>query len=114
MPRGFINPATCEGNPDSRTSVAAVGTIILEFARLSDITNDNKYVKLARKAEKYLLSPKPSPGEPYPELLGSFVSMKSGEIMDSSGSWGAMADCKQPSCSIRSHPDRGGSDIYLS
>ena len=93
IPRSWINPGTCETDSGLRNAVAGVGTIILEFGRLSDITNDKKYVKLARRAEEYLLRPSPASGEPYPGLLGSFVSVGDGHIMDSSGSWGAFADC---------------------
>ena len=93
VPRSWINPSTCDTDSGVRNAVAGVGTIILEFGRLSDITNDKKYARLARKAEEYLLKPSPSSGEPYPGLLGSFVSVDDGHIMDSSGSWGAFADC---------------------
>ena len=93
VPRGRVNPATCESNAATSNVVAGVGTLILEFARLSDITKDKKYVSLARRAEEYLLRPKPNSGEPYPGLLGSHVSVNNGDIMDSSGSWGAFADC---------------------
>ena len=93
VPKPWINPATCESNSRGRNAVAGVGTWILEFGRLSDITNDNKYVSLAQRAEEYLLKPHPGSGEPYPGLLGSFVSMDDGHIMDSSSSWGAFADC---------------------
>lgn len=96
VPRTWINPATCEtitGVKSTRNSVAGVGTLILEFGRLSDITNDKKYVTLAERAEEYLLKPKPSFGEPYPGLLGSHVNVQNGNIKDAEGSWGAFCDC---------------------
>jgi hypothetical protein len=68
--------------------------VILEYARLSDITGDRKYADLAGKAENHLLKPQPASGEPYPGLLGSFVNVATGEIIGSQGSWGALADCK--------------------
>ncbi|TIA40727.1 glycoside hydrolase [Aureobasidium pullulans] len=71
---------------------AGAGTMILEFARLSDITGNQTYVNLAQTAEEYLLKPQPASGEPYPGLLGSFISVESGEILGSKGSWGAFAD----------------------
>ena len=93
VPRGWIYPAKCETDLRQRNAVAGVGTLILEFGRLSDITKDKKYVTLAQKGEEYLLKPTPKSGEPYPGLLGSFVSVDDGHIMDSGGSWGAFADC---------------------
>lgn len=75
-------------------TIAGVGTLILEFGRLSDITNDMKYARLARKAEEYILKPEPSSEEPYPGLLGSFVDVSNGKMADSSGSWGAYSDCE--------------------
>ena len=93
VPRGWIYPATCTTDLRARNAVAGVGTLVLEFGRLSDITKNKTYVTLAQKGEEYLLRPKPSSGEPYPGLLGSFVSVADGHIMDSGGSWGAFADC---------------------
>lgn len=95
VPQSWINPAKCEAYADKRNAVAGVGTLILEFARLSDITKDTKYVQLAERAEEYLLKPQPASGEPYPGLLGSFVSVKTGNITDMRGSWGAFADCEK-------------------
>lgn len=40
---------------DSVNGVATTGTLILEWTRLSDITGDPRYAKLAFKAESYLL-----------------------------------------------------------
>ena len=93
VPRDWVDPASCETDSGGTTTMAGAGTLILEFARLSSITKNQKYVKLARRAEEYLLRPKPESGEPYPGLLGSFVSVENGDIVDSKGSWGAFADC---------------------
>lgn len=94
VPRGWLDPASCQTDQGTSNTVAGVGTMILEFARLSDITGNETYAKLAQRAEEYLLRPSPSSGEPYPGLLGSFVSVANGEIMDSKGSWGAISDCE--------------------
>lgn len=93
IPHGFINPSSCERDSSATNSVAGVGTLILEFAKLSNITHDSKYRSLAQRAEHHLLNPRPVSGEPYPGLLGSFVDVYSGEVVDSAGSWGAFADC---------------------
>lgn len=93
IPRQWIDPAKCETDGGASNTIAGAGTLILEFARLSHITQDKKYATLARRAENYLLKPTPDWTEPYPGLIGSFVSCESGEIMSSGGSWGALADC---------------------
>jgi mannosyl-oligosaccharide alpha-1,2-mannosidase len=94
VPREWVDPALCQSDKGTQNTIAGVGTMILEFARLSDITGNQKYASLAQKAEDYLLKPQPASGEPYPGLLGSFVSVESGQIIGSQGSWGALADCK--------------------
>ena len=94
IPRDWVDPASCQTDQGTMTTVAGAGTLILEFARLSDITRNKKYANLAQRAEEYLLRPKPASSEPYPGLLGSFVSVNSGELVDLKGSWGAFADCE--------------------
>ena len=104
IPREWVDPASCQSDHGTQNTIAGVGTVILEFARLSDITGDRKYADLAEKAENHLLNPQPASGEPYPGLLGSFVSVETGQIIGSQGSWGALADCKiklSPSLSHR-------------
>jgi mannosyl-oligosaccharide alpha-1,2-mannosidase len=90
IPRSWLNPTTCKTDDGTSNSVAGVGTIILEFARLSDVTRDQKYVNLAKKAEQYLLDVHAS--QKIPGLLGSFVNVRSGAIEGHEGSWGAFAD----------------------
>lgn len=99
VPRDWVDPATCQTDQGTTNSVAGVGTTILEFARLSDITGNKTYANLAQRAEEYLLRPKPASGQPYPGLLGSFVRVDNGQILDSKGSWGAFSDCEM--CSAR-------------
>lgn len=93
VPREWVDPALCQSDQGTQNTIAGVGTMILEFARLSDISGNQKYANLAQQAEDYLLKPQPAFGEPYPGLLGSFVSVETGQIIDSQGSWGALADC---------------------
>ncbi|KAI4767634.1 glycoside hydrolase [Aureobasidium sp. EXF-3400] len=92
IPREWIDPTACQSDQGAQNTVAGAGTMILEFARLSDITGNQTYASLAQRAEKYLLEPQPASGEPFPGLLGSFISVETGEILDSQGSWGALAD----------------------
>jgi hypothetical protein len=94
IPHEWIDPTTCQSDQGVRNTVAGAGTMILEFARLSDITGNQTYASLAQRAEQYLLEPQPASGEPFPGLLGSFISVETGEILDSQGSWGAFADCE--------------------
>ncbi|THX83515.1 glycoside hydrolase [Aureobasidium pullulans] len=92
VPRNRVDPASCQTDNDPHNSIAGAGTMILEFARLSDITGNQTYANLAQVAEQYLLSPQPSSSEPYPGLLGSFIGVETGELVGSKGSWGAFAD----------------------
>lgn len=94
VPRGWVDPAMCQSDMGTSNNVAGAGTLILEFGRLSEITNDRKYARLAERAEEYLLKPSPSTSEPFPGLLGSMISVGDGSLLGSSGSWGAFADCK--------------------
>ncbi|KAI4762616.1 glycoside hydrolase [Aureobasidium sp. EXF-3400] len=92
IPCEWVDPALCQSDKGTQNTIAGVGTVILEFARLSDITGNRKYAILAEKAENHLLNPQPASGEPYPGLLGSFVSVETGHIIGSQGSWGALSD----------------------
>lgn len=92
IPRNWVDPAACKSDDGTANSLAGVGTLILEFARLSEITGDDKYVKLAGIAEDYLISPWPASREPFPGLLGSFLDVGNGLFLDSKGSWGALSD----------------------
>jgi mannosyl-oligosaccharide alpha-1,2-mannosidase len=94
IPREWIDPVTCKSDGGVQNTIAGAGTMILEFARLSDITGNQTYASLAQRAEKYLLKPQPASAEPYPGLLGSFISVETGEVLESPGSWGALADCE--------------------
>ena len=84
-------------NPEPRqlakgkNSIAGIGTLVLEWTRLSDLTGDDKYAKLVQKAEGYLLRPTGSP-EPFPGLVGYQVSTETGEFLDSRGAWGGGTD----------------------
>ncbi|KEQ81001.1 glycoside hydrolase [Aureobasidium pullulans EXF-150] len=92
VPRDWVDPALCQTDKATQNTIAGAGTMILEFARLSDITGNQTYAHLAQTAEEYLLKPQPATGEPYPGLLGSFISVETGQILGSKGSWGAFAD----------------------
>ena len=94
LPHDWVDPVLCKTDAGTETSVAGAGTLTLEFARLSDITGNKKFATLAQRAERHLLEPKPPSGEPFPGLLGSYISLSTGELLNSKGSWGAFADCE--------------------
>ncbi|ETS76079.1 hypothetical protein PFICI_11466 [Pestalotiopsis fici W106-1] len=75
-------------NDDTQVSLAGAGTLILEWTRLSDKTGNEEYAKLAEKAQSYLLNPSPPEiAEPYPGLLGTYISPENGSFLESSGGW---------------------------
>nr|POE54404.1 putative mannosyl-oligosaccharide alpha-1,2-mannosidase 1b [Quercus suber] len=92
VPRNWVDPNNCRTDSATSNTVAGVGSLILEFTRLSDITGDDSYHKLAKRAEEYLLRPFPEKGEPFSGLLGSFVSIDNGAMLDGKGSWGGLSD----------------------
>lgn len=74
---------------DSSTTngLATVGTLVLEWTRLSDLTGNDTYANLSQKAESHLLSPQPSWTEPFPGLVGSHIDIDSGEFQDDDVTW---------------------------
>lgn len=79
-------------NGSTRNNIAEVGTLVLEWTRLSDLTGDPIYAELAQKAESYLITPTPEAGEPFPGLTGTFVSIEDGSFVDGNGGWGGYTD----------------------
>lgn len=67
--------------------VATIGTLVLEWTRLGDLTGNKTYGALAQTGEDYLLHPKPAFGEPFPGLLGTRVNISTGLFTDSVGGW---------------------------
>jgi len=72
--------------------IATIGTLVMEWTRLSDLTGDASYGKLAQKGEEYLLNPKPASAEPYPGLIGTNVNITDGHFVDARGGWVGGAD----------------------
>lgn len=69
-------------------NIAQVGTLILEWTRLSDLTGNSEYTELAQKAETYVLNPvNPDLGEPYPGLVGQLLNLTTGEFTSGLGGW---------------------------
>ncbi|KAL2016090.1 hypothetical protein VTK56DRAFT_4264 [Thermocarpiscus australiensis] len=86
----YFNPPRKAGS--TTNGIATIGTLVLEWTRLSDLTNDSEYGKLAQKAESYLLHPQPALGEPFPGLLGTNVNITNGQFVDDQGGWGGGTD----------------------
>lgn len=62
--------------------LAEIGTLVLEWQHLSDLTGDPEYGTLAQKAESYWLSPS---SEVWPGLTGGLFSVQNGTILDAYG-----------------------------
>lgn len=89
----FITGNGTEPSDDETNGIATIGTLILEWTRLSDITGDSKYTELVQKAEDYLLAPlNPELGEPFPGLIGTELNVTTGLFVDSSGGWNGGTD----------------------
>ncbi|KAK4180249.1 glycoside hydrolase [Triangularia setosa] len=86
----FFGPPRKKGSTSN--GVATIGTLVLEWTRLSDLTGDPQYAKLSQKAERYLLHPRPALGEPFPGLLGSSVNLDTGLFENGAGGWGGGTD----------------------
>ncbi|KAJ4293782.1 Mannosyl-oligosaccharide alpha-1,2-mannosidase 1B [Collariella sp. IMI 366227] len=86
----FFDPPRKGGS--STNGVATIGTLVLEWTRLSDLLNNTEYADLAQKAQSYLLRPSPAVGEPFPGLLGTNVRLSDGQFVDGNGGWGGGTD----------------------
>jgi mannosyl-oligosaccharide alpha-1,2-mannosidase len=91
VPANNINFST-NSSTDTSNGIATIGTLVLEWTRLSDLTGDPKYATLAQKGESYLLNPKPASSEPFPGLIGSNVNIANGQFLDASGGWSGGTD----------------------
>lgn len=75
----------------SSSGLAEMGTLILEWTRLADLTGNQTYAKLAEKCEMHLLKPKGAP-EAWPGLPGDSISTKDGKFLNSNGGWSGGTD----------------------
>lgn len=81
----YFNPPSTDGS--TTNGLATIGTLVLEWTRLSDITGNKTYAELSQKGESYLLAPKPASSEPWPGLVGTNVDINTGLFQDASGGW---------------------------
>ncbi|KAK8160878.1 mannosyl-oligosaccharide 1,2-alpha-mannosidase precursor [Phyllosticta citrichinensis] len=81
----YINNRSTDNSTDN--NIAQVGTLVLEWTRLSDKLGKDEYGKLAQKGEQYILKPQPSSGEPYPGLVGIEINITTGRFTTGLGGW---------------------------
>ncbi|PPJ51735.1 hypothetical protein CBER1_08888 [Cercospora berteroae] len=81
----FVGNRTNDGSDTN--GLATIGTLILEWQRLSDLTGDPTYGNLASRAESYLLNPSPPSAEPFPGLVGSEIGINNGSFTNARGAW---------------------------
>jgi mannosyl-oligosaccharide alpha-1,2-mannosidase len=91
VPYNLLN-LTSRGVLPEPNGLATVGTLILEWTRLSDLTGDPHYAALVARAEAYLLAPSPPSSEPFPGLLGMHIDPATGAFLDAYGGWVGGAD----------------------
>ena len=77
---------------DEPNGLATVGTLILEWTRLSDLTGNSSYASLVERAERFLIAPFPASSEPFPGLVGMGISPATGDFLDARGGWIGGAD----------------------
>ena len=81
----YFNNHSTDGSDTN--GLATIGTLVLEWTHLSDLTGNKTYGKLAQKGESYLLNPKPAWAQPWPGLVGTNVNITTGLFEDASGGW---------------------------
>ncbi|KAJ8126983.1 hypothetical protein O1611_g6655 [Lasiodiplodia mahajangana] len=89
----FNGPNGPVTSDETTNGIATIGTLILEWTRLSDITGNQKYFDFTATAESYLIDViNPDVGEPYPGLIGTNVNVKDGTFADGRGGWNGGTD----------------------
>jgi len=81
----FFDPSRTDGS--TTNGLATIGTLVLEYTHLSDITGNLTYAELSQKGESFLLNPQPASGEPFPGLVGDSVNLNTGLFTDGNGGW---------------------------
>lgn len=81
----FFGNRSTDGSPTN--GLATIGSLVLEWTHLADLTGNQSYCDLAMKGESYLLNPHPLSNVPFPGLLGTDVAIDNGSFVDASGGW---------------------------
>ncbi|EFX03144.1 mannosyl-oligosaccharide alpha-1,2-mannosidase precursor [Grosmannia clavigera kw1407] len=80
-------------NGSTSNGLATIGTLILEWTRLSDLTGNQFYRELAERGQSYLMNPQPQGlAEPFPGLVGTNLNISNGLFTDGTGGWGGGDD----------------------
>ena len=87
IPSNGLNITAQVTDGGETNGLATIGTLVLEWTHLSDLTGDPSYGELAQKGESYLLNPMPASSEPFPGLVGTDVSIANGTFLDADGGW---------------------------
>ena len=87
VPSNTLNFVSHTTDGSTTNGLADIGTLCLEWQRLSDLTGDPLYGDLAQKAESHLLNPLPESNEPFPGLVGTNVNISNGVFLDADGGW---------------------------
>lgn len=72
---------------DTTNGLATIGTLVLEWTHLSDLTGNQTFADLTQHAESYLLNPEPPSSQPFPGLVGTNVALNNGSFLDAYGGW---------------------------
>ena len=81
----YFNPDRTDNS--TTNGLATIGSLVLEWTHLSDLTGNATYGQLTQKGESYLLNPQPASSEPWPGLVGTNVNLNTGLFQDASGGW---------------------------
>jgi mannosyl-oligosaccharide alpha-1,2-mannosidase len=81
----LIFPSGTDGSTNN--GIATIGTLVLEWTHLSDLTGNQTYAELSQNGESYLLAPQPASSEPWPGLIGTNVNLTTGQFEDAVGGW---------------------------
>lgn len=81
----YFNNRSTDGA--TTNGLATIGSLVLEWTHLSDLTGNDTYAELTQKAQSYLLNPQPAFAEPFPGLVGTNVAIANGSFVDAVGGW---------------------------
>lgn len=87
IPYNNLNFGTHSTDGSTTNGLATIGSLVLEWTRLADLTGNKTYAQLAQKGESYLLNPQPAYNSPWPGLVGTNVNINTGKFVDASGGW---------------------------
>lgn len=85
-----INNQAIQGDPTN--TLATIGTLVLEWTRLSDLTGNEEYGNLSQKAAPYLFNPQPSWASPWPGLVPNNLNISTGEFISDAINWDGGSD----------------------